>query len=225
VPDRNQLPARVLNALPQESLAVRPTGHFAGRICYHTLVNDRIRTLSTWLFTTSDRGVAVRLAALFSAESGIDGSPAQLNQVFTNHAEVDVLLDGPLSIRLRMLRRHGSTVVSCCNGRNQRTPFGQQPCQCPRTLRGRWQAAKAGYGCEPLVHVAIRLAADPALGRFLLAGATWMFTDHAASVKAALRQHHGPVRARLSIERTLHSTSGGTAFAYTRPNLTIQSGQ
>jgi hypothetical protein len=224
MPDCNRLPARFLKPPRQEFPVLRPTGHFAGRICYHTLVNNRTRTLPTWLFTTFDRNVALRIAALLGAQPGIDDDSEQRYQIFTNHTELDVLLGGPLSIRLRMLRRHGSTVVCCCNGRTQRTPFGQQPCQCPPTLKGRWQAAKAGHGCEPLVHVAIRLAADPTLGRFLLAGATWMFTNHAATVKAALRQQHGPVRARLSIDRTLHTTGRGTTFAYTRPSITILSG-
>lgn len=83
-----------------------------------------------------------------------------------------------------MLRRHGSTVLRCCNGRTRRTPLGKQPCQCLPTLKGRWQSAKAGKGCEPLVHVAFRLAAEPTLGRFLLSSATWTFADHAMTVKA-----------------------------------------
>jgi hypothetical protein len=123
-----------------------------------------------------------------------------------------------------MVRRHGSTLVRCCNGRIQRTPFGWQPCQCTPTLKGRWQAAKAGHGCEPLVHIAFRLAADPTLGRFLLASATWPFADHAASVKATLRRQQGLVCARLAIDRTLHTTSCGTTFAYTRPTISILPG-
>jgi hypothetical protein len=81
-------------------------------------------------------------------------------------------------------------------------PSGTQPCQCPPTLKGRWQAAKAGHGCEPLVHVALQLAADPTLGRFLLSSATWMFADHAMTVKATLRKCRGAVCTRLAIDRT-----------------------
>ncbi|HZD37391.1 MAG TPA: hypothetical protein VE664_01995 [Actinomycetes bacterium] len=136
---------------------------------------------------------------------------------------MEALLDGPQAIRLRMLRRHGLTVVRCCNGRVQRTPEGRGPCRCPPTLKGRWQAAKAGNGCEPLVHVIFRLAAEPALGRFLLSSATWTFADHAMTVKAALRKRRGAVRARLAIERSLHTTMAGTTFAYTRPTITVLS--
>jgi hypothetical protein len=120
-----------------------------------------------------------------------------------------------------MIRRHGSTVLRCCNGRSQRTPSGRRPCQCPSTLKGRWQAAKAGNGCEPLVHVAFRLAAHPRLGRFLLSSATWTFADHAMTVKAALRKRSGRVVARLAIDRSLHTTSTGTTFAYSRPTITV----
>jgi len=141
--------------------------------------------------------------------------------VLTDDADIDILLDGPQAIRLRMLRRHGSAVARCCNGRIQRTTSGKRPCQCPPTLKGRWQAAKAGNGCEPLVHIAFRLPADPTLGRFLLSSATWTFADHAMTVKTTLRKRRGAVRARLTIDRALHTTISGTTFAYTRPMITI----
>jgi hypothetical protein len=166
--------------------------------------------------------VAARIAKLFRAQLYLDGEGSeQRSQVLIDHAELDVLLDGPQAIRLQMLRRHGSTVVHSCDGRTQRTPFGKRPCRCPSTVMGRWQAAKAGNGCEPLVHVAFLLAADPTLGRFLLSSATWRFADHAATVKGKLRQHQGLVRARLSVNRTLHTTSRGTTFAYSQPTITI----
>lgn len=141
--------------------------------------------------------------------------------MLTEHAAIDVLLDGPQAIRLRMLRRHGSTLLRCCDGRTQQTPAGERPCQCPPTLKGRWQAAKAGHGCEPLVHVAFRLAADPALGRFLLSSATWTFADRATTAKTALRGQHGPVSARMLIDRAQHTTASGTTFAYTCAAITI----
>jgi hypothetical protein len=115
--------------------------------------------------------------------------------VFSGHAGIDVLLDGPHVIRLLMLRRNGSDVLRNCNGRVQRTLSGMQPCQCPPTLKGRWEIAKAGAGCEPVVQVAVRLAADPTLGHFLLSSATWVFADHAIALKGALnRRIDMPVR-------------------------------
>lgn len=209
------------HALPPS--AILPTGRFAGRLRYDTLVNGRTRILSAWLVATADRQLAARLAALLGGEPHVEDGDGQETacHVLTDRAEIDILLDGPQAIRLWMLRRHGSTVLRCCNGRTQRTPFGKQPCQCPPTLKGRWQAAKAGKGCEPLVHVAFRLTADPTLGRFPLSSATWRFADHALNVKAALRKHRGAVRARLAIDRTLYTTSRGTTFAYTRPTITI----
>jgi hypothetical protein len=108
--------------------------------------------MATWLLATSDPDVATRIATLFSQEPHVDGNGSErLYQVLTGHAEIDVLLDGPQAIRVWMVRRHGSTLMRYCNGRTQRTAFGKQPCQCPPTVKGRWQAAKAGDGCEPLV--------------------------------------------------------------------------
>jgi hypothetical protein len=142
--------------------------------------------------------------------------------VFSGHAGIDVLLDGPHVIRLLMLRRNGSDVLRNCNGRVQRTLSGMQPCQCPPTLKGRWDIAKAGAGCEPLVQVAVQLAADPTLGHFLLSSATWVFADHAIALKGALnRRIDMPVLARLLVDHTLHSTKSGTTFAFTRPTIAM----
>jgi hypothetical protein len=209
------------HALPPTLL--QPIGRFSGRIHYDALVNGHTRIMPTWLLTTSYPDVATRIATLFSREPQVDGNGSErLYQVLTDHAELDVLLDGPQAIQVRMVRRHGSTLMRCCNGRTQRTAFGKQPCQCPPTVKGRWQAAKAGHGCEPLVQVAFQLAADPTVGRFLLASATWPFADHATSVRATLRQQqHRPVCARLSIDRTLQTTSCGTTFAYSRPTISL----
>ena len=211
-PGRHDLPPTLL----------QPIGRFSGRLRYDALVNGRLRIMATWLLATSDPDVATRIATLFSQEPHVDGNGSErLYQVLTGHAEIDVLLDGPQAIRVWMVRRHGSTLMRCCNGRTQRTAFGKQPCQCPPTIKGRWQAAKAGDGCEPLVQVAFRLAGDPTVGRFLLVSATWLFADHSASVRVALSQQHGPVRARLSIDRTLHTTRCGTTFAYSRPTISL----
>jgi len=203
---------------------IRPSGQFAGRLRYDTFVNGRTCILPTWLIATSDRHVAARVVILLGGRlhADEDGDDQESTSgILTNDAAIDILLDGPQAIRLRMLRRHGSTVLRSCNGRTQQTSLGTQPCQCPPTLKGRWQAAKAGGGCEPLIQVAFRLAVDPTLGRFLLSSANWAFADHATTVKAALRRRHGPVRARLAIDRTLHTTTNGTTFAYTRPTITI----
>lgn len=91
----------------------------------------------------------------------------------------------------------------------------------PAHPQGRWQAAKAGRGCEPLAHVAFRLGADPALGRFLFSSATWTFAEHAMTVKALLQKHRGAVCARLVMERSMHTTVNGMTIAYTRPAILL----
>jgi hypothetical protein len=194
-----------------------------GCLRYATLVNGCTRVLPTWLLITSDRHVAARAAMVLGGDLNIEGDGlGQSYQVLTSHAELDILLDGPRAIRLRMLRRHGSTILRSCDSQTQETVSGKQPCQCPATFRGRWEAAKTGSGCEPLVQVTIRLGADPSLGLFVLSSATWTFADDATKVKAALhRQHDTPVRARLLIDRALCLTRRGTTFAYTRPTITL----
>jgi hypothetical protein len=43
-------------------------------------------------------------------------------------------------------------------------------------------------------------------------------------VRGGLRRRLGPARAHLSIERGIHTTAGGTTFAYTRPTILIAPG-
>jgi hypothetical protein len=205
--------------------AILPTGHFTGRLRFNTLINGRTHVLPTWLVTGLDQRDAGRVATLLGGQPHVDDGQHELTyRVVTDDAEIEVILAGPQAVRLRMIRRHGNTVLRCCDGRTQRTPGGKRPCQCPPTIEGRWQAAKAGHGCEPLVHVAFRLAAEPTLGRFLLSSATWTFAEHAESVRGGLRRRRGPARAHLRIDRAIHTTAGGTTFAYTRPTIIILPG-
>jgi hypothetical protein len=98
-----------------------PPGQVDGRLQYATLVNGRTRILPTWLLTTSDRHVANRIAMVLGGELRIDDDGlGQSYQVCTGHAVLDVLLDGPQAIRLRMLRRHGSAILGSCNSRRSR---------------------------------------------------------------------------------------------------------
>jgi hypothetical protein len=208
------------HALP--SAMVQPADHIDGRLRYATLVNGRTRILPTWLLTTSDRHVAARVAMLLGGELNIDDHGGEQSyQVLTRYAQLDVLLDGPQAILLHMLRRHGSTVLRSCNSRTQQTPHGERPCQCPAALKARWEVAKTGRGCEPLIHLTCRLADDPALGRFLFSSAAWTFAEHASAVRVAIGRCRRPVLTRLGIDRALHATAGGTTFACTQPTLMV----
>jgi hypothetical protein len=102
----------------QPASLIWPNGRFAGRLRYDAVVNGRMHVLSTWLLTTSNGQVAARIATLLGRQPHIDrAGPEQVYRVFSGHAEIDVLLDGPHVIRLLMLRRNGSDVLRNCNGR------------------------------------------------------------------------------------------------------------
>jgi hypothetical protein len=213
-------PALQRHALP--SGVVQPADDVDGRLRYATLVNGRIRILPTWLLTTSDRHVATRVATLLGGKLNInDDGLEQSYQVLTSYAELDVLLDGPQAILLRMLRRHGSTILRSCNSRTQQTPHGERPCQCPVALKARWEAAKTGRGCEPLIHLTCRLADDPTLGRFLFSSAAWTFAEHASAVRVAIGRCRRPVLTRLGIGHVLYATASGTTFGYTQPTIMV----
>jgi hypothetical protein len=94
------------HALPPS--AILPTGHFAGRLRYDTLVNGRTCILPTWLLVTADRQLASRLAALLGGEPHVDDGDGQeaSYHVLTDRAQIEILLDGPQAVGLWMLRRH-----------------------------------------------------------------------------------------------------------------------
>jgi len=222
------------------TVLIRPAKHLglAGCFHYHQFVDGRAHILPTWLVTGCTHQTAQRLVMLLGGQArtdnddnddndggeGSESSEVRTCGVLTNTATVEILLDSPSAIHVAMVRRHGHSILRACNGHTQTTPTGPRPCQCPPTLAGRWQAAKQGRGCEPLIHVTFRLAQAPALGRFVLASATWTFADHAAvstQIKAELRRHQRPVHARLGLDRAIHTTRNGTTFAFTRPTITI----
>jgi hypothetical protein len=194
----------------------------AGRFRYDILVYGQIRILAQWLVSSSEQQVVDRIAAVLGRQPHTYGvENAQSYHLLTSVDTVSILLD---SIRIQMVRRQGTAVLRLCDCRTQRTIHGERPCQCPATLKARWQAAKAGQGCEPLVQVTFRLVEDPMLGSFVFSSAAWTFAEHAAGVKTALRDQRRPYRAHLRIDRTLHTTAGGTSFAHTRPAIEILPG-
>ncbi len=208
------------------SAAIQPTDHVDGRLRYASLFNGCTRILPTWLLTTSDRDVAAQVSKLLDGKPHVDDDwLEECYQVLTGYAELAVLLDGPQAVRLQMLRRYRTGVPHSCGCHPQQLPLGECRHHCPGSLKACREIAKTGRGCEPLVHITCRLAADPALGSFLFSSASWTFAEHAAEARTTLRGQQQPARACLRIERVLHTAASGTIFAHTRPAITILPGR
>ncbi len=186
----------------------------AGSLDYATMVGNRPRTLATWRVTTTSRRTGDRVAQLL-------GGPVQqdltsgLVEVLTTSPTVEVLLAGPAA--LGIVWQHAG---SHCDGVAQ---GDGRPCACPPGLSQRRAAGKQGRGCRPCAELRFRLASCPCLGTFGFACEDWSFVELVARTQAALRGRPpgGPARARLGLQRSLHTLRSGTVLPYTRPVITL----
>jgi hypothetical protein len=130
-------PAVPLARRTQPTSLIWPNGPYAGRLRYDDVVNGRMHVLSSWLLTTSDGQVAARIATFLGRQPHIERAGSeQVYRVFSGHAEIDVLLDGPHVIRLLMLRRNGSDVLRNCNGRVPAHSLGHAALSVPADSQG-----------------------------------------------------------------------------------------
>jgi hypothetical protein len=196
-----------------------PTGQtaavvLAGSLDYATMVRNRPRTLGTWRVTTSSRRTADRVVQLLGGCVQQDPTSG-LVEVLTTSPTVDILLTGPAALRI-----HWQHAVSRCDGVTQ---GDGRPCVCPSGLARRRAAGKQGRGCRPCAELRFRLTSRPRLGTFSFACEDWSFVELVARIQAALRGRppDEPARARLGLQRSLHTLRSGIVLPYTRPVITL----
>lgn len=185
-----------------------------GSFDYATVVGNRPRTLATWRVTATSRRTADWVARLLGGrvQQSLTGG---LVEVVTTSPTVEVLLTGPATLRVAW--QHAA---SGCDGVTQ---GDGRPCACPRGLAQRRAAGKQGRGCRPSAELRFRLASRPRLGTFGFACEDWSFVELVARTQAALRGRPlgEPARARLALERSLHTLRSGVVLPYTRPVITL----
>lgn len=195
-----------------------------GRFRSGAQVNRRPLALDEWRVTTGDPEVADAIAALFGGKPQSWAAQGEDNiEVYTDAPSVDIILDGPDSVRQSMVLWGRNGLIRSCDGVTQKDDQGS-PCACPSALRDRKDAAKAGHGCEPSIQVYFRLAKDPDLGRMKFFSGSWsMARDLVADgVEEALENIGGPALCSLAIEVVSYETKDGVKREFRKPRLTVK---
>ncbi len=190
-----------------------PDHQLAGRFHAATMVRNRPRTLGTWRVTTTSPTTADCVGQLLGGHAHQDPTTGRA-EVLTAASTVGILLEGPDALHIGWQR----SVNVTCDGATQ---DDGQHCACPAGLAARRAAAKRGDGCRPRLEVRFVLADAPAAGVFGFASEDWSLVEQASMLREALDGSRMPARARLRLERTLHTLRSGRVLACTRPVITL----
>jgi hypothetical protein len=195
--------------------AAQAKAELVGRFHYIMLVRNRPRTLGAWRVTTTSPFTADRVAQLLGGDVQQD-STSGLAEILTPSSTVDILLAGPGALDIGWQRTDGSICDSA-------TQDGPQLCICPLDLVQRRAAASQGHGCRPRAAVRFRLQDDQPAGAFDLVSEDWSFVELVTMTQAALssRETGRPVMARIDLQRSVHTLSGGIVLPYTRPVIRL----
>ncbi|AWY06667.1 recombination directionality factor [Microbacterium phage Zeta1847] len=197
-------------------------------------VNGEPEPLSKWRITTSDDEVAATVADLFEGtlpqqwETDADDDL----EVFTDVAEVDIIIERPSALRERMVLFKNNKLVYASDGAHLLDSNGK-PTETPDPhaalgYRERKALGEAGTGPNPDIDLFFRLAAKPELGVFLLHTTSWPTSYEFARIGLAdkLAAHGGPVTATLKLDpRSFRSKTGknkGELVTYTATTIDLK---
>lgn len=191
-------------------------------------INGRPSSLEKWRMTTGDPEVADAVHKLLGGKDGPQEWEAKGEdnlEVFTDAPALEILLDGPKSVRSEMVLygRPGKPPIRRCDGVSQSGEGNEgKPCACPSSYGERKEAAKAGHGCEPSVAIFFRLAGDPDLGVWKFQSGSWSLMREIGPALDELDALDGPARAKLSLEEVRFTPKGKTTeVRFMKPVLEI----
>jgi hypothetical protein len=185
-------------------------------------LNGRPVPLTEWRVTSADPQVLATVAEHLGSTGDVhkwDTRGDEAYEVLTTSSSVDIILDGPQSVRSGMVLWGRKGKLRECDGVTQATG---EPCACPSDLQALREGAAAGTACEPSVQVYFRLAAVPELGKFKFFSSNWAFAREVAGPEKELAAIGGPAVATLGLELIEYTTKAGKAVRYTQPVLTIK---
>ena len=219
--------------------ATRTASDIVGRFRSGYQVNDRPVALQNWRITSGDPEVADKVADLFGASQDPQSweTKGEDNlEVFTEAPSIDVLLDGPKSIRQAMVLYGRKGIIRVSDGETITYPDedkGKPDPQAGQTIAERKDAARQGTGHEPRIEVFFRLADDPDLGVFKFQSGSWSLTSDLAyndveqEIEDLHADHDGaPILASLALEEVSfvakNGPRAGQNVTYTKPVLTLK---
>lgn len=186
-------------------------------------LNRRPVALSEWRVTTGDPEVADSVRRLLGGDK-----PAKWEtqgednlEVFTDAQQVDIIIDGPSSVRSSMVLwgRNGK-LIRACDGVQQKDD-AKSDCACPQTLAELKAESKDGTACEPSIQIVFALADDPDLGLFRFQSGSWSLAEDINTVEKKLAEIDGPAAATLALEVVEFTTKAGEHRKFTKPVVKV----
>lgn len=163
--------------------------------------------LTTWRVTTSDADVAKAIADMLNgSEPEAWETTADDNiEVFTDVAEVDIIIEGRHGLRERMVLFRDNKVVYASDGEFlldvSGKPTGEPDPDAALTFQERKAKGRAGTGPSPDIDLYFRLAAAPELGLFAFKSTSFDFAYDLARYDIAnkIGEADGPVEATFKL--------------------------
>ena len=185
--------------------------------------------LTSWRATTGDPTVADRLHELLEATDEItewETKTDQNLQVFGNRESIDIILDGPGSIRSSMvlwsqkggkiIETDGEYIIENGVVTDKPDPDAMLP------LAERKEKARNGTGPSPSLQVYFRLADAPELGKFKSFSSSWTAIENYGEAESQLAAFDGPVRATFTIDQvSWNDRETGQEKSYQRPQIEV----
>jgi hypothetical protein len=212
---------RIFEVDPESAPKSKFADDIVGRFRSGAQINGRPLALTEWRMTTGDPEVADEIVRLLGGEVSMwDTQSEETLEAYTNAPALDVIFDGPESVRTGMVLWGRNGMIRQCDGVTQQGD-NPAPCVCPNTVKDRKDAAKAGHGCEPSVQLYFRLAAAPELGRFKFFSGSWSLAQDIGETEKALAKIGGPAKATLTLEKVEYTTRQGKEVSFTKPVVKV----
>ncbi len=202
-------------------------------------VNNRPAALQAWRVTTGDPEVANAIHAMLGGEAPQEweSKGEDTLEVFTDAKRVEIILDGPESLRQQMvLRNRNGEIVQAGDGETLTYPEsmkGEPDPDADLSFQERKQKARDGIGAEPEISVIFRLAENPDLGLFRFTSGSWSLASdlnyHDVPGELAdlsADSESGKVLASLGLEVVEFTAKSGPRagqlVSYTKPVIKIK---
>jgi len=187
-------------------------------------VNGRPVSLAKWRVLTGDPKVAEAVSLLMGGTVEEWDPTKEMNlEILTDTDSVEIVIPGPDAIEDKLILWGRSGPIHECDGEFFLSPAEDagKPCGCPRSLKERKAAAKAGRGPSPAITVPFRLAHDYDLGPGKFLATSWKFAETVHEVKNDLAEVGEEALCRLSIELVEFDLPDGEHVKYRKPRIDV----
>ena len=188
------------------------------------VVNGRPVSLAKWRVLAGDPQIAEAISLLMGGTvDEWDLTKEMCLEVLTDTDSVEIVVSGPDAIEDKMILWGRSGPIHECDGEFFLSPpeDAGKPCGCPRSLKERKAAAKAGRAPSPSITVPFRLAHDYDLGLGKFTSSSWKFAETIHEVKNELAAVGEEALCRLSIELVEFDLPDGEHVKYRKPRLEV----